>query len=139
MDNNTELEMLKARIKKLEAENEQYKKTIKAHGIKVRHISIDKEDMVKLFGFKYANGTVADTTNTDCITRNYTTFTSNLIRVISPYPRNNKCGWVGHKPFMAMTDAEFEVTEKLVKSVIKLMIDAKARIKILEKESSKNE
>lgn len=139
MDNNTEMEMLKARIKKLEAENEQYKKTIKAHGIKVRHIPIDKEDMVKLFGFRYVNGTVADTTNTDCITNNYNTFTSNLIRVILPYPRGNKCGWVGYKPFTAMSDAEYEVTEEFVKAVIQLAIDAKARIRILEKECSNNE
>lgn len=139
MDNNAELEMLKARIKQLESENKQYKKTIEAHGIKTRHISIDKEDMVKLFGFKYINGTVADTKNTDCITRNYNTFTSNLIRVILPYPRGNKCGWVGYKPFAAMTDAECEVTEEFVKSVIQLAIDAKARIRILEKECSNND
>lgn len=124
-----ELEVLRIKILKLEEENKHYKKLLSKHGIKERKIPLSADDKIKLFGFKYANGAIVDTTNYDTITTNYRTFMSNLIRVILPYPRGNKKGWVGYKPYEAMSDFEFDGISQLSIQVFQLMLECKQKIR----------
>lgn len=127
-DINTELERLRK-------ENEKLKKALRkrelseATGRRARSLDVPDNIKSKLFGVKVVDNEIVATDDVMVTRANCTTFLSNLVRALLPYPRYNKTnGWIANMPVSEMTDKEFKVCKKLVKDVLRLIYAAKIEI-----------
>lgn len=116
---------LREELEMLRKENQELKRLIEHHGVKRRTIEIKETDMFRLFGVDCVDNKIVTDVQYPKAKDNFDTFKANILRVVFPYARGNKNSWIGYKPFIYMTDHEFEVAKKLIETAIAACLEAK--------------
>ncbi len=141
MNYKEEYEKLQAELERFKAENTQLKKELKRnyHGRKTRAFEVDYDKLIKLFGYKNVNGKLERTDDDYSIRCNYTTFMTNVVRAVMPYPRYSSKGTlITNVPMKYMTDEEYNLMDEFVNEAIDRCIEVKNKIDALKEDSKED-